>query len=552
MAIYKDENELLNTDWQAKINDAVAKGDYTAAAQYEQARNDKINNSGYKGKQTTTNNYSQYLPVDPWKQYAGTNFHQDAIDAAMAGNWDAVTNALNMREQKVAAQGGDNRGKTSAEIYAELWNQYGAQVQKPTYNYNVSQPTYTSQYDSRIDDLLNEILTREDFSYDAAADPLYQQYQSQYQREGNRAMNDTLASAAANAGGMNSYAVTAAQQANNYYAAQMGDKIPELYQLAYEMYLQDIDSKVRDMGLLQDMDNTQYNRYRDTMSDWRDDRDFAYTRYRDAMGDYQWQTSFDYQIGRDDINDAWREKEWDYGVSQDTLNNEWREKEWNYGVEQDSLVNDRDASDTAYNRALDLISAGVMPDDAMLQAAGLSAEKAAAMIASLKANGVTSGGGGSSSGGSSGGSSSGGSGKGSGGSGSGKDGDSEEAGSGAYAGNEGIDAEIIKKMQGIVGADPDGKWGKNSSAAAGGMSASEAYKAYKAGTLKKQSRTYDTSALKSDEAALYVDSLYGVGAVDIDDDGKVVWAKGWSHLNWYEKLRQSMNNSIYQSMHLIQ
>lgn len=61
MAVYKNKDELMNTDWQGKINEAVAKGDMAAAAQYEQARNDKINSGNYTGKQTTTSNFSQYL-----------------------------------------------------------------------------------------------------------------------------------------------------------------------------------------------------------------------------------------------------------------------------------------------------------------------------------------------------------------------------------------------------------------------------------------------------------------------------------------------------------
>lgn len=48
-----------NVDYQAKINDAVAKGDMAAAAKYEQQRNAKIDGTGASyGK---TSNYSQYL-----------------------------------------------------------------------------------------------------------------------------------------------------------------------------------------------------------------------------------------------------------------------------------------------------------------------------------------------------------------------------------------------------------------------------------------------------------------------------------------------------------
>lgn len=50
-----------NVDYQAKINQAVAKGDLQSAAVYEQQRNDKIN-AGYGGGYQTTNKYSQYLP----------------------------------------------------------------------------------------------------------------------------------------------------------------------------------------------------------------------------------------------------------------------------------------------------------------------------------------------------------------------------------------------------------------------------------------------------------------------------------------------------------
>lgn len=167
-----------------------------------------------------------------------------------------------------------------------------------------SRPSYSSGYRDRIDALLDQILNRDSFSYDAAKDPMAQQYKAMYNREGDRAMQDTMAAAASQAGGMNSYAITAAQQANDYYSAQLMDKYPELYQMAYEMYLTDIDNQVRDLGLLQDMDQTQYDRYRDTMDDWENDRNFAYQQYRDDVADSQWQTNFDYGVKRDEIEDA--------------------------------------------------------------------------------------------------------------------------------------------------------------------------------------------------------------------------------------------------------
>lgn len=95
------------------------------------------------------------------------------------------------------------------------------------------------------------------FSYDMQSDPVYQSYQKQYAREGQRATENTLGSAAAMTGGIpSSYAVAAASQQGDYYAAGMADKVPELYDAAYSRYLGEL---------------AQYNT----------DRNFAYGRYLD-------------------------------------------------------------------------------------------------------------------------------------------------------------------------------------------------------------------------------------------------------------------------------
>lgn len=188
------------------------------------------------------------------------------------------------------------------------------------WKYDEDRPT-APKSDPRIDRLLDEILNRDNFSYDAMNDPLYQQYAAMYQREGERAMKNTMAEAAAGAGGMNTYAVTAAQQANSYYNSQLNDRIPELYQLAYNMYLKDIEGKVRDLGLLQDMDDTQYARYRDTMSDWRDDKNFAYGLYEDAVQQGNWQTNFD-------NNNYWANKNYDTEQYWANKDEEWKSKDY--------------------------------------------------------------------------------------------------------------------------------------------------------------------------------------------------------------------------------
>ena len=146
-------------------------------------------------------------------------------------------------------------------------------------------PTYQNRYDETIQDLIAGILQRPDFSYSPETDPLYQQYRKQYNREGQRAAEDALGAAAAASGGIpSSYAAAAAGQAGNYYAAQLADKIPELYQLAYNQYLNDYDMQLSDLGVVQGAEQSDYDKFLNTLSQYNADRNLAYD---------QWQTGYD-------------------------------------------------------------------------------------------------------------------------------------------------------------------------------------------------------------------------------------------------------------------
>ena len=149
-------------------------------------------------------------------------------------------------------------------------------------------------------------------------------------------------------------------QANNYYNSQLTDKIPELYQLAYNMYLNDKESKVQDLGLLQQMDNTQYNRYRDTMNDWYKDKDFAYGMYYDALQQGNWQTQQDYNAMWDKIN--FNEE------------NYWENKTWNENMSDKNYERDQTTKETekatADARVEACIGDGVMPSDEWIEQSG--------------------------------------------------------------------------------------------------------------------------------------------------------------------------------------
>ena len=139
---------------------------------------------------------------------------------------------------------------------------------------DVSKPIYSSQYSGRVAELLEAISGYKPFSYDMETDPLFKQYRKQYLREGKRATEDTMGSFAGMTGGIpSSYAVTAAAQAGNYYNSQLNDRIPELYQLAYDRYRNDYDKLFDELNMYMTADDIAYGRYRDDVGDFKDDRD---------------------------------------------------------------------------------------------------------------------------------------------------------------------------------------------------------------------------------------------------------------------------------------
>ena len=199
-------------------------------------------------------------------------------------------------------------------------------------------PGYLSKYQARIDALADAILNRAPFSYDKENDPLYKQYEESYTRNGQRGMQDTLAQVSARTGGLaSSYAQTAAQQTFNNYMAALADKVPELYQLAYSMYMDDLNQDRNDLNMLMGLDDTAYGR-------WADDRNFDYGMYRDGVADSQWQQQFDYGVSRDQVADS------------------------------------RYESETAYDRAMQMLMMGINPGEGMLGAAGIGGDLAQSII----------------------------------------------------------------------------------------------------------------------------------------------------------------------------
>lgn len=252
---------------------------------------------------------SSYTPLDTsGNDYADMVGMSDLDRAAL----DAAGQSWNDANER-GYQAGRDAAHQQAESIRRKYNYSGGvdgsqYIPGEDFSYERA-PEYVNQYQKQIDALMNSILNREAFTYDAEQDPLFQQYQKIYTREGQRAMQDTLGKVSARTGGLaSSYAVNAAQGANDYYMQQLTDKIPELQKLAYEMYQNEGDTQRANLEMLLALEQGDYAKYADLLVQFNTDRDFGYGKFLNDR-------NFDYGLSRDQVEDARYTEERDYDRS---------------------------------------------------------------------------------------------------------------------------------------------------------------------------------------------------------------------------------------------
>lgn len=157
---------------------------------------------------------------------------------------------------------------------------------------------YQSQWQTQLNDTLQKIQNREKFNYNINADALYQSYKDKFVRQGQQAMQDTMGQAAALTGGYgSSYGQNAGQQAYNAHLQNLGDVVPELYDIARSRYDQEGADLMNMYGILGDNEARDYGRWQDQQSAWQSERDYL-------AGLYDSERAFDYGKYRDDVSDA--------------------------------------------------------------------------------------------------------------------------------------------------------------------------------------------------------------------------------------------------------
>lgn len=289
---------------------------------------------------------------------------------------------------------------------------------------------YTSKYDAQLESILQQIQGQKEFKYDLNGDAFFSALSDKMRQDAKQASADAMGRAAGLTGGYgNSYGQSVASQAYQQALLPLYDKASEMRQQAYNIYQGQRADQYNQLSALMNMDQTDYGRYRDTVGDWQNERDYltsradteeerGYNRYMNDLNywtqlaqvenaDYrneqerqeairQFNMNYDMQQQQLDWNKAVDQRNYDRSVLESDRNYDMQQRQFEEQVRQfnESLDWDKMSNDQKYaaEYAMQILAMGQMPSDEVLAAAGLSAEDAEKMKARLTSGGGPGGG----------------------------------------------------------------------------------------------------------------------------------------------------------------
>ena len=236
---------------------------------------------------------------------------------------------------------------------------------------------YMEMYLDDAQKLSNQLMHQKAFSYDPDSDPVYQAYQRKYRTEGARAGENAAAQYMALTGGLaNSAAATAGAQANQYYAQQLSDTIPELAKDAYERYADRYQQNLSLLDQMVDMYNTAYQNAASANERQRKNanestasnaaRDKAAAEKAAALWEQEWKDKQNRQSYAQKV----RESQWDELFrAQDLMKNDYTNEKLRLGNEKLQLTNEQlQVYQRYYEQLLEEELRGDRLDNAMAQA----------------------------------------------------------------------------------------------------------------------------------------------------------------------------------------
>ena len=126
-------------------------------------------------------------------------------------------------------------------------------------------------------------------------------------------------------------------QAYQNYLSELNNVVPELYQNAYSKYKDEGAELYNQLGMYQNQDALDYSKYRDKVSDWQSDRDYAYNDLTTLRGLNQ---------------DVWAQNESNrYNANSLDWNNYYNAQNFNQAAYEQAVAEDQFNSQMAYNYA---------------------------------------------------------------------------------------------------------------------------------------------------------------------------------------------------------
>ena len=252
--------------------------------------------TGYSG--TASQNTSLLNQLRNNAGLGGNNTPSQNVTAGMNGqgnNGGAVTTAYSMSQSSGGNGNYAPRKYAPSQQVQDAYKAYSARLSRMPDDYSESDEVegrreqlrnveanrpdpFKSKYQDQISNLLDGIYNQKKFSYtgkDLQNDDIYKMYAQRYSDSARRAMQDTMANAQAQSGGYgSSYAAQVAQQAYDNQMNGLNDKALDCRDRAYQMYRDDQANEYNKLQAFQGQDNTDYGRYRDTVTDWQNDRNY--------------------------------------------------------------------------------------------------------------------------------------------------------------------------------------------------------------------------------------------------------------------------------------
>lgn len=176
---------------------------------------------------------------------------------------------------------------SSVPTYADSAETTQARQQADTYAKAYSNGIsngYNSNYTNSINKLADKYINNK-FDYDVNSDSTYQSYSDRYKREGAKAQENAQGAYSANTGGYtNSYAQTAGLRTYGEYMDELAEKIPGLRSEKLQNWQQEQENTLNQISMLQGLDDTQYQRFRNNLQDNYDFMNYYENKYNTSKG----------------------------------------------------------------------------------------------------------------------------------------------------------------------------------------------------------------------------------------------------------------------------